>query len=155
MYWRRAARCSAPKSTMRTEKKPTRSSKRRGIIGCAGRRTMLQCASTLVGGRGTPWGAGGTPGPVGVMVPVCVASTSTLSGKARARPMDLAADRGDVGDARREEARHVDHRRAVLAIGLDVEDGDDRRIVRRLHRAIDGERAVGRDRERGRAENDL
>ena len=40
-----------PKSVVRIEKKPTRSSKRRGIIGCSGRRTMSQCARTERGGR--------------------------------------------------------------------------------------------------------
>ena len=35
-------------------KKPMRSSARRGRIGCSGRRTMLQCATTLCAGRAPP-----------------------------------------------------------------------------------------------------
>ena len=86
MNRRWAARASAPKSTMRMLKKPTRSSNRRGIIGCSGSRTRLQWASTLVAARGCP-PAGGAGVGVGAppATPVWVASISTLSGKAIAR----------------------------------------------------------------------
>src|SRR5512143_2713800 len=53
-------------------------------MGCSGSRTMLQCATTLCAGRGAaPPGAGnpGSVGPAAPGTPVCVASTSTLSGK--------------------------------------------------------------------------
>ncbi len=92
MYCRCDAFCSAPKSTWRIEKKPTRSSKRRGIIGSSGRRTRLQWASTLTAGVGRPPGPAGPPpprlAPFPDGLPVCVASTSTLSGKAAVRSMN-------------------------------------------------------------------
>ncbi len=68
--------------------------------------------------------------------------------------VDVAADGLDLGDRRREEARDVDHGRAVGAVGLDVEDGDDRRIVGRLDRVVHRERRVGHDAKGGRAQHD-
>ena len=81
-----------PKSTVRSEKKPTRSSKRRGIIGFSGSFTRLQWASTLCAGRWAPAAPPPPPPPpaappVAAGTPVWVASISTLVGKASARSM--------------------------------------------------------------------
>ena len=121
---------------------------------------MLQCATTLCAGRARRRdarkpGAGSAPG-----VPVCVASISTLSGNAivaldvRSRRVDRAANRRELRRARREQPRHVDDGGAVRAVRIDVEDGDDRTVIRVLYRAKHRRAAVGRDRVRRRAEND-
>ena len=61
------------------------------------------------------------------------------------RAVDRAANRGDLGHARGEETRHVDHGSAVRAVRLDVEHADDGRIVRVLDRAIDRSAGVRGD----------
>src|ERR1019366_3335302 len=68
--------------------------------------------------------------------------------------VDGAANRGDLGNRGGEEPRDVDDRRAVRAVRVDVEDGYDRSVVRALHRPVDRERTVRRDREGDRSEND-
>ena len=120
MYWRRAARCSAPKST-HAHRRRSRRARRSGAASSAAR-GGARCSSARA--RSAPDAA--LPAAARRRrrrragrgcVPVCVASTSTLSGKAIARSMnervgvDLAADGRELGDARREEARHVDRRR--------------------------------------------
>ena len=114
------------------EKKPTRSSKRRGIIGCSGRRTMLQCASTLCwrtrGARRratTARAARRERARLG-RLDFHVVREGDGALDERARRIDLPADRGDVRDARREQPRHVHHGGAVATVGLDVEHRDDR-----------------------------
>ncbi len=70
------------------------------------------------------------------------------------RRVDRAADRRELRNRRREEPRDVDDGGAVASVRFDGQHGDHGSVVLPLHGLVDGERTVGRDGERNRAEDD-
>jgi hypothetical protein len=118
---------------------------------------MLQCATTLCAGS-----AGAAAARSGIRgrhtrlgrFDLHVVREGHGALDVRAVCVDRTTNGRDLRHVRGEEARHVHHRGAVGPISIHVEHGDDRSVVRVLHRLVDAEGCVGGDCERRRPQDD-